>query len=91
MLTKGRAGNKSIKSVSGQAYWVKRDGGKVEVLLFGISRRGSGRRCPAGFRIKGRKLWFSDKLTAKVIEGSNDEGVVKLKFSLVGDRLQTND
>lgn len=66
----------------------KATGGGVEVLLLSERADGVWEALSKPGLTEGAELDFGEKLAAKVVAANNEEGVLKLKFSVMGDRLQ---
>lgn len=66
----------------------KSTGGSVEILLLAEGPGGNWEALSKPGLAEGAEIWFSDKLTGVVLKGNNAEGVLLIKFSLIGERLQ---
>jgi len=67
---------------------VKPNGGKVEVLLLSEVEEGKWEALSKPGLVAGTGVKFSEKLAGVVVEPNNDEGVLTIKFSVVGERLK---
>jgi S-adenosylmethionine:tRNA ribosyltransferase-isomerase len=66
----------------------KLNGGKVEILLLSEGEEAEWEGLSKPGLAGGTEVRFSEKLTGMVVKPNNEEGVLKIKFSVVGERLK---
>jgi S-adenosylmethionine:tRNA ribosyltransferase-isomerase len=66
----------------------KKTGGGVEILLLAEREDGTWEALSKPGLKAETEIIFSEKLNAKVVETNNEEGVLRVQFNLLGDRLK---